>query len=400
MSEATTGERGWRPLREAAQRMAQQAPNRAAGIAALLREQIPDYALVPVGDLVPGVTASVVSGMSALAERRGPTAAELDQIRWVAESRARQGILLASVIRAYHLGTGSAWEELSRDARHRGADEAAILEAAQLMWRWSDQVSVHAAVAHQQAGMDIVRHDQQRRTEFLRAVLFGSASPAELRAQAAGYRLAADRPYLPFQAEVPIGTDPLDVERLISRAGSTPEQPALVGLIEGSLSGVLARIPDLGRLPVTVVLGPPADLAGVPASFLLACRALRAAVGFALPGVHRVEDLALHVAVASEEFLGACLSRRYLEPLRSLRSSAGEVERTLEEFLAAGLRVDEAARAGFVHPNTVRHRLRRFEQVTGADLHRVQDVVGLWWALQHRRLTASGGPGAGAPREP
>jgi DNA-binding PucR family transcriptional regulator len=39
-----------------------------------------------------------------------------------------------------------------------------------------------------------------------------------------------------------------------------------------------------------------------------------------------------------------------------------------------------------VHPNTLRHRLRRFEEITGADLGRSQDLFRVWWALERRRL--------------
>jgi DNA-binding PucR family transcriptional regulator len=38
-----------------------------------------------------------------------------------------------------------------------------------------------------------------------------------------------------------------------------------------------------------------------------------------------------------------------------------------------------------VHPNTLRHRLRRFEEATGANLRRPTDLVELWWALERRR---------------
>ena len=49
------------------------------------------------------------------------------------------------------------------------------------------------------------------------------------------------------------------------------------------------------------------------------------------------------------------------------------------------MRVEDAARALHVHPNTLRHRLRRFEEATGAALRRPTDLVELWWALERRR---------------
>lgn len=389
MEEPTAGT-DWQPIQITADRLAGQVSVHAIDIAALLRRQIASYAQVPVEELVPGVAASVTSGMAALAQRRGPNAEELAQVQWVAESRARQGIALASVIEAYHLGAHAIWDIVAAEASVGGAGPETLMKAANLLWRWTDAVTLRAASGHQRAGMEIVRHDQQLRTEFLRALLFGSIHPDELRSQGAAYRLSADRTYLPFQAVPSPGESAMDTERLITSAGSLADQPALVGQVEGSLAGVLARAPDLDPTAVTLVMGPAVDLAGVAPSYLLACRGLGAAIGFALPGVHRVEDLALQVAIASEEYLGTCLLKRYLEPLRALRGSGEEIAETVAAFLRAGMRVEDTARAGFVHPNTVRHRLRRFEQVTKSDLRRTQDIVGIWWALERRKLLGGG----------
>jgi DNA-binding PucR family transcriptional regulator len=52
------------------------------------------------------------------------------------------------------------------------------------------------------------------------------------------------------------------------------------------------------------------------------------------------------------------------------------------------MRVEETARALHVHPNTLRHRLKRFEEATGATLRDPRHLVELWWALEHRRLAS------------
>jgi len=45
--------------------------------------------------------------------------------------------------------------------------------------------------------------------------------------------------------------------------------------------------------------------------------------------------------------------------------SGGELLETLDAFLAAGGVLESAARSLFVHPNTVRYRLRRIGDITG-----------------------------------
>ena len=46
------------------------------------------------------------------------------------------------------------------------------------------------------------------------------------------------------------------------------------------------------------------------------------------------------------------------------------------------------SRALHIHPNTLRHRLRRFEEATGATLRDPRNLVELWWALERRRLAS------------
>jgi len=55
--------------------------------------------------------------------------------------------------------------------------------------------------------------------------------------------------------------------------------------------------------------------------------------------------------------------------------------------------MDDTARALHVHPNTLRHRLKRFEELTGSSLRNATEVMELWWALERRRLVG------GAPRD-
>jgi DNA-binding PucR family transcriptional regulator len=54
------------------------------------------------------------------------------------------------------------------------------------------------------------------------------------------------------------------------------------------------------------------------------------------------------------------------------------------------MQIDASARTLALHPNTLRHRLRRFEEVTGSNLRRPTDIIELWWALEWASLTGAG----------
>ena len=124
----------------------------------------------------------------------------------------------------------------------------------------------------------------------------------------------------------------------------------------------------------------------------LASRALDTAGIFGLDGVVSIDDVSLRAAVVAEDHLGERLVRRYLDPLAELGDFGAALERTVREYLAHGMRIDESARALIIHPNTLRHRLERFQQLTGADLRRTEDVVEVWWALERRRAVVGPSP--------
>jgi DNA-binding PucR family transcriptional regulator len=138
-------------------------------------------------------------------------------------------------------------------------------------------------------------------------------------------------------------------------------------------------------------LGSAVELSALDASFRLATRALETAMAFGIPGVADVDQLSLRPAILSEDHLGDTLVRRYLEPLRALGEFGETLELTVRQYLESGLRIDESARELIVHPNTMRHRLQRFQQLTGADLRKVDDLVEVWWALQRRGVSQTQG---------
>lgn len=80
---------------------------------------------------------------------------------------------------------------------------------------------------------------------------------------------------------------------------------------------------------------------------------------------------------------------RYIAPLLEQGRFGETLRSTVREYLASGMRIHRAAQSLYVHPNTLRHRLERFEEITKADLRNVQDLIELWWALERHELDRS-----------
>jgi DNA-binding PucR family transcriptional regulator len=84
-------------------------------------------------------------------------------------------------------------------------------------------------------------------------------------------------------------------------------------------------------------------------------------------------------------------ARRILrqEVYGSLARAGGELLETLDGFFAAGGVLESAARALYVHPNTVRYRLRRVGEITGLSPLLPRDAFALRVALAIGRLDPS-----------
>jgi DNA-binding PucR family transcriptional regulator len=75
--------------------------------------------------------------------------------------------------------------------------------------------------------------------------------------------------------------------------------------------------------------------------------------------------------------------------IEPVESAGGELLRTLGSYLEGGGALEACARALFVHPNTVRYRLRRVSELTGLVPADPRDQLVLRTALVAGRLAAA-----------
>jgi hypothetical protein len=188
-------------------------------------------------------------------------------------------------------------------------------------------------------------------------------------------------------------------EELLSelrREADSSGQSVLVGVQGNRLVVVLSEPPgldtggDIGTVveafgPGPVVVGPRAeDLPGAHASARDALAGLRAAS--ARPDAPRpvaADDLLPERALAGDAVAHRRLVAIAIEPVAS---AGGELLTTLEAFLESGGALEACARSLFVHPNTVRYRLRRVTELTGLRPTDPRDALVLRIAVLAARL--------------
>ncbi|HET8683036.1 MAG TPA: helix-turn-helix domain-containing protein [Micromonosporaceae bacterium] len=160
----------------------------------------------------------------------------------------------------------------------------------------------------------------------------------------------------------------------------------VVGGADDPLAAAEKLLPGFGEGPVVVGPAVPSlDEAAESARAALA--GYRAAAAWpAAPRPVSAIDLLPERALA-----GDAEARRILrhEVYGSLVRAGGELLETLDGFFAAGGVLESAARMLFVHPNTVRYRLRRIAEVSGLAPMHPRDAFALRVALAIGRLDPS-----------
>ncbi len=268
--------------------------------------------------------------------------------------------------------------------------------------RFSREVAFSAARVYARAAESRGTWDARLQAQLVDALLRGDA-PDEIASRAAALGWDDRSPVAVAVGPSP-GGEAAAVLHTVHRLGRRMGVDVLGGvhgsrlvLVLGGATDPLAATEKLlaGFGDGPVVVGP-----GVPAVEDATESARAALAGFraapAWPTAPRpvpAQDLLPERALA-----GDAEARRFLRQVfGSLVRSGGELLETLDGFFAAGGVLESAARALFVHPNTVRYRLRRVGEVTGFSPLLPRDAFVLRVALTVGRLDPSAAPGHTPP---
>jgi putative transposase len=98
-------------------------------------------------------------------------------------------------------------------------------------------------------------------------------------------------------------------------------------------------------------------------------------------GRRRIEDIGWRLAVDRDDAVTSLLLRRYRAPLDPMGEFGALIWRSVRAYVSADKNVARAAEALVVHQNTLRYRLARFTEITGANLDSTDTLLEVAWAL-------------------
>jgi hypothetical protein len=362
-------------------------PATAARVAAL-----PSYGAVPADELTTGIQFSFAAALAAMTERRPPGPDEdLSRYELSGERRARQRVTLADLIQAWTIGLDVARANAFRRVPGGPYREAILLEAVELMTAWNTLGMSAAAAAHRRVEFQLALQEQHDAANVVRGILLGGTGD---RAIGDLERLGVDPAgeYYAVRVRPSASCDLARIERWLGTRRTAARPNGLAALMDGDVAGFVASRPADLPEPVCAGVAGPVPLAGIADAFRLASRALEAAAVTGRPGLTELRALGLLPAVLADADVSLGVAQRYIAPLERDGRAGATVLETVRRYLEHDCQVPETAAALGVHPNTVRYRVSRFEQLTGSSLRHPESLAEVWWALRRPRPTP--GPGS------
>ncbi|MBN9109350.1 MAG: helix-turn-helix domain-containing protein [Pseudonocardia sp.] len=301
-------------------------------------------------------------------------------------TRAQQGVPASDMLLAYRVFH----QEMRRRARELsggpGSERDALLAFLELSAAYVDEATMDTTAGHHAAELTLTRRAFHDREAVVRRALFGGTSAGELRTHLEALGVDMSQPFRAVRARSSDDRDLSQLERIL--LGGIAHRGVLA-LVDGDLCGFVATLPTVTP-PVLVGVSGPVGLLDLPAAFALASRALTTATALERsPGFHDLASVGLHAAVLSDHELGDLLVARYVEPLEAQGEAGRTVLATVALYLENDSRLEITAKQLWVHVNTVRYRITRFQETTGASLKSTSDLVEVWWALARRRAGGS-----------
>jgi hypothetical protein len=351
-------------------------PDAIDGVVAAARAQSAPVRSLPLQEVQRHIAGMIGAVTNAFLDSGGigPFALAADRL---ATDRAVQGVPLAALLDGFQAGRAYMLYRLIEDARTVDLPTNTLLDALVELDGYTNELQNRLIHAYRETELSLTRTAHAARAQALRDLL-QNGPPARI----VDAGLDVSKRYHCWVADV---TDPTQVRR-VETVLTTPD--GISGLVDGYLCGVTAALPADPQLGGTLVVAAPAvtpdALAGC---YRLCAAALTGARSRGLTGLRPLTSLAVAVAVDGNPQLGEMLVAERLAGL----DRADEFHRLLAEtavnYLEHGSRVDLAAVALHVHPNTVKHRLRRLGELTAFDAtpspaEALTHALGWWWSLR------------------
>jgi PucR C-terminal helix-turn-helix domain len=294
------------------------------------------------------------------------------------------GLGAQDVVSAYRAAMGVIRDAFIEEADRVGLAPESVVSGLRRIWQLTDDYSELLAAAHCRVIVD-GRLGGRDRARYLRHALEGELSGRDLELGLAQLGLAPEQPVRVLRVHVEGPIPQRLIRDLESKLIGWPGEP-LMTRIDGDLAGLVAVLPtSIDAEAYVAAVSEPVLPEAVHEGHLVAVQVLGTAVRFGINGVVAAADLGLRAAMLAVPTTSEALLDAYVRSVQVSTPMATDLLHTVETFLGCQRRFQRTAEELNMHVNSLRHRLERYREITGADLAETETVAEVWWALQYAR---------------
>jgi PucR C-terminal helix-turn-helix domain/GGDEF-like domain len=358
-----------------------------------IRSELPFYAdevTISAAALRASCRANLELGLLPLV---GGDAFDTSQARATGARRAADGAPLPTLMEAYRVGTRFIWELLVAEARRgKRVTSDALVRAASDIWTVQDRSTQAMAAAYREVLTARVVVQEHERSALVEALLEGRITDTTTLWEAADIlRIPASGLHVVVAAEPPqLGREALPgIEVALRLEGITSAWRLLPSLQVGiACLGVPKQVGPLvealGRCASgRVGVSPPYESLGLTVEALRLARIAVNGSAAERPKIVVFDESPLAVtAVASPDVMRRVAGTVFAGLAELEAADRALLLETLAAWLDSGGSAEVSARRLYCHPNTVRNRLRRLEELTSRSLADPRQLTEICVALE------------------
>jgi hypothetical protein len=288
------------------------------------------------------------------------------------------------VVSAYRLAMGAIRDAYIEEVTRLELSAAAAADGLRQIWELTDHYSDLLATAHGHAAPYGQPH-RRTRARYLKRAFCGDLKGSDLELTSAQLGLPPDITVRVFRARVAGQPTQRLLRHAETQALGWPSTP-LVTRIDQDFAGLSQdRCQPLAEENHLIAISEPVTLSDIHHGYLQASHILDTARRFEMHGVISSTDLGLRSAILAMPVTSQELMAKYVSSVEASTPMAADLLHTVETFLHCQRRFQHTAQILNMHVNSLRHRLERYREISGADLADTETVAEVWWALQYRR---------------
>lgn len=352
-----------------------------------VRATYPSYATVSDAALDESFRQNIQMCLIALQDSRVPSRQVLTRWADIARRRFETDVPVDDLIRSYRFSIGLIADEVTELVAAQRLPAHHGLAAYRLLWEVSDTYIAILVEVYRLRQLQLDTDNQQAKVALLDRLRNGRFDSSGAFLARSRFGLNDDQPYMPFIARRVDGRE--DVYSLaLSLDPHLAGSRGLAVIEVDRVSGICAeefRSTDA----IAVAYGPPRPLADLASSFDTAEQIMETSL-VSRPGNVHLGDATWRTAVRTSgtgRHLREYFERQFVEPLTVAGVDVGVMLDSLKVHVERNRSFAASAAELHCHPNTLRYRMSRFEELTGHGIESSETIVALQWFFELRSRT-------------